>query len=116
MKLQLADLYDIEIERADDLSNPVIIDGFVSQPSTTISNARAGVQPAPAKDIEQLPEGDTLHDVKKIWSHTELKVRDIITWQGKKYSVLKLMAWPIPTFKIGHYSALMTGEARSNAS
>jgi len=53
----------------------------------------ASVQPADGREIDQLPEGDRTKVHKEIFSTSELKLNDIITYDGERYEVHKLSDW-----------------------
>jgi hypothetical protein len=109
-KLTLTRLESVTITRVDVSGEPVIVDGYAQQPDTSEIVIEANVQPAPARDVKQLPGGDLLMDVLKIWSNSEIQIRDRILWRGRYYSVIKMLDWLEPTFCIQHYAALMVGE------
>lgn len=113
--LALARVHDLTITRPG-LSGPTLVDGFVQEPTNiVIENVKASVQPASPNEIRVLPEGDTYTSVYSVYSQTEIKIRDRITWKGEDYTVLKVFDWSIPTFECAHYKALMEPLRTSNA-
>lgn len=51
------------------------------------------LQPASAKELLRLPEGDRTGDVLSVWSTTELQLRDVITAQGFDWQVEQAGWW-----------------------
>lgn len=113
--LQLARVHTLTITRPDQ-STPVVVDGFLQQPtSLVIADVEASVQPATPNEIKQLPEGDVYTSVYAVYTETEMKMRDRVTWNGEDYTVLKVFPWNMPTFECSHYKALMEPLRTTNA-
>jgi len=57
------------------------------------------VQPAPAKDIQRLPDALRMSDVRKFWIKAEIladgssQYPDIIVFQGKRFQVINTEPW-----------------------
>lgn len=57
------------------------------------------VQPAPAKDIQRLPDTLRMSDVRKFWIKAEIladgssQYPDIIVFQGKRFQVINTEPW-----------------------
>lgn len=65
----------------------------------TIVNTVGSVQPAPAKDIQRLPDALRMSDVRKFWIKAEIlsdgdsQYPDIILFQGKRFQVINIEPW-----------------------
>jgi len=51
------------------------------------------VQPAGAKELLRLPEGDRTGDLISVWSATELQLRDVIAYDGSTWQVEAAGRW-----------------------
>lgn len=73
----------------------------------------ASVQPASAKDLQMLPEGERFQDVYNLITYTDLQTAsqytgtnaDQIGYRGARYKVIKAPQWDSLT---GHYQCLIT--------
>lgn len=71
----------------------------------------AAIQPAPAKDRQNLPSGFRSREVVRIWTTTELRPADqsagtsgdLVTKDGKVFEVLAVSHWPAV---LPHYQAV----------
>ncbi len=81
-----------------------IVDGFPKEGTPTTSNIQAHVQQAQAKDLRNLPPGQSTQDWRVCWTETELLGADRITINGVQYTVQQVEFWDQGPF----YKALMT--------
>lgn len=82
-----------------------IVDGFQTEGTPATSNIEAHVQQAQAKDLRNLPPGQSTQDWKAIWTETQLLNADRITVDGVQYTVMFLDDWEDLG---GFFKALMT--------
>jgi hypothetical protein len=100
------------IDVSDLLLDPDFINNLTLIHRTTAVNARGenqltetsqetvgSVQPAPAKDIQRLPDALRMSDVRKFWIKAEIladgdsQYPDLIEFQGKRFQIINVEPW-----------------------
>lgn len=85
------------------------------QDATTTVQGYGVIQPATAEELNQVPEGDRVNEVKSFHSSSPLyethtsggddpnaRISDTIAWSGQNYKLVKVFQWQ----DFGYYKAL----------
>ena len=68
-------------------------DGFATKAVPAVSTIEAHAQPLSPKEVRDLEPGQNATAWRNIWSETEMKVSDVITSSGKKYTIKRVEYW-----------------------
>ncbi len=70
-----------------------VVDGFPKEGTPATSNIEAHVQQAQAKDLRNLPPGQSTQDWRVFWSETQMLAGDRLTVGGVQYTVQPTEDW-----------------------
>ena len=73
-------------------------DGFATKGAPVVSTIEAHAQPLSPQEVRDLEPGQNATAWRNIWSEEEMRVSDVITSLGKKYTVKRIEFWPEGNF------------------
>lgn len=69
-------------------------DGFATKAAPAVSTIEAHAQPLSPQEIRDLEPGQDSTEWRNIWSEEEMRISDVITSLGKKYTIKRIEYWP----------------------
>lgn len=81
----------LQVERPGGTVNT---DGFATKAAPVISTIEVHAQPLSPKEVRDLAPGQNATDWRNFWSEEEIKISDVITSVGKKYTIKRVEFWP----------------------
>jgi len=70
------------------------VNGFRVPAAAVISTIEAYVQPMSPKELRNVPEGQNTVAWYSIWALSEVRNKDVITWEGSDYTVQRATGRP----------------------
>lgn len=70
------------------------VNGFRVPAATVTSTIEAYVQPMSAKELRNVPEGQNTVAWYSVWALSEVKTKDVITWEGNDYTIQRATGRP----------------------
>lgn len=79
-----------------------IVDGIATPSADTDIDIEAVIQPMTAKELRNLPPGQNAGEWVNVWSETQMKLNDVITYNGVAFTVQRTTMWEDGPFYIAN--------------
>lgn len=81
-----------------------VTDGVKARGAGATASIQASVQPITGEDMQALPEGRRVDEVKAVFTTSELRARDRLAIDGEVLEVDRVETWPF--FGVTYYRAV----------